>query len=216
MGLFGYQLGKEGIATVKAETVVWRGVAERFEPWIEDLQQWGVSCFDLCLEFNGEATLSSARKVKVKLLSRFQLCDPVDCSLPGSSVHGILQARLLEWVAISFSRGSSWPRDWTYVSRIAGRRFNLWATREAQQFQEVIHKEESIGIVLNMRRPDWGWNLEKSFIHGGGRNRETGKDSGKDCKEMGSESLHHMFILWKHIQTVNLWRLWTSAKTWHV
>ena len=41
------------------------------------------------------------------------LCDPVDCSPPGSSVHGILQARILEWVAISFSRGSYRPRDWT-------------------------------------------------------------------------------------------------------
>ena len=59
------------------------------------------------------------------------LCDPVDCSLPGSSLHGILQARVLEWVAISFSRGSSWPRDRTPVSHIAGRHFNLWATREA-------------------------------------------------------------------------------------
>ena len=56
---------------------------------------------------------------------------PVDCSLPGSSVYGILQARVLEWVAISFSRGSSRPRDRTLVSRTAGRRFNLWATREA-------------------------------------------------------------------------------------
>ena len=53
------------------------------------------------------------------------LCDPVDCGPPGSSVHGILQARILEWVAISFSRGSSQLRDWTQVSRIAGRRFNL-------------------------------------------------------------------------------------------
>ena len=53
------------------------------------------------------------------------LCDSVDCSLPGSSVHGILQARILEWVAISFSRGSSQPRDRTQVSRIGGRRFNL-------------------------------------------------------------------------------------------
>ena len=49
---------------------------------------------------------------------------------PGSSVHGILQARILQWVAISFSRGSSQPRDQTQVSCIAGRRFNLWATRE--------------------------------------------------------------------------------------
>ena len=60
------------------------------------------------------------------------LCNPVDCSLPGSFLHGILQARILEWVAISFSRGSSLTRDQTGVSRIAGRRFNLWATREAQ------------------------------------------------------------------------------------
>ena len=53
------------------------------------------------------------------------------CSLPGSSVHGIFQARILEWVAISFSRGSSRPRDGTQVSCIAGRCFTLWATREA-------------------------------------------------------------------------------------
>ena len=59
------------------------------------------------------------------------LCDSMDCSPPGSSVHGILQARILEWVAISFSRGSSRPRDWTQVSHIAGIRFNLRATREA-------------------------------------------------------------------------------------
>ena len=53
------------------------------------------------------------------------LCDPVDCSPPGSSVHGILQARILEWVAISFSKGSSQPRDRTQVFCIAGRRFIL-------------------------------------------------------------------------------------------
>ena len=44
------------------------------------------------------------------------LCDPMDCSSPGSSVHGVLQARIVEWVAIPFSRGSSWPRDQTHVS----------------------------------------------------------------------------------------------------
>ena len=53
------------------------------------------------------------------------LCDPMDCSLPGSSFHGILQARVLEWVAISFSRGSSQPRDGTQVSRIPGRHFTF-------------------------------------------------------------------------------------------
>ena len=56
------------------------------------------------------------------------LCDPMDCSLPDSSLHRILQARVLEWVAISFSRGSSQPRNQTRVSCILGRRFNLWAT----------------------------------------------------------------------------------------
>ena len=56
------------------------------------------------------------------------LCDPVDCNLLGFSVHGILQARILEWIAISFSRGSSWPRDRTRISHISGRHFNLWAT----------------------------------------------------------------------------------------
>ena len=53
------------------------------------------------------------------------LCDPMDCGLPGSSVHGILQARILEWIAIPFSRGSFWPRDRTRVSCIAGRFFTI-------------------------------------------------------------------------------------------
>ena len=58
------------------------------------------------------------------------LCDPMDCSLAGSSLHGIFQVRILEWVAISFSRGSFQPRDRTQVSRIEGRLFTVWATRE--------------------------------------------------------------------------------------
>ena len=59
------------------------------------------------------------------------LCDPMDYSLPGSSVHEILQATILEWVTICFSRGSSRPRNGTWVSCIAGRFFTIWATREA-------------------------------------------------------------------------------------
>ena len=51
------------------------------------------------------------------------------CSPPGFSVHGIFQARILEWVAVSFSRRPSWPRDWTQVSHIVGRCFTVWATR---------------------------------------------------------------------------------------
>ena len=56
------------------------------------------------------------------------LCDPVDCSPPGFSVHGISHARVLEWGAIAFSRGSSPARDWNWVSRTVGRRFTVWAT----------------------------------------------------------------------------------------
>ena len=55
----------------------------------------------------------------------------MDCSLPGSSVHGIHQARILEWVPILFSRGSSQLRDQTRVCSIVGRFFNILATREA-------------------------------------------------------------------------------------
>ena len=58
----------------------------------------------------------------------------MDCSLPASSVHGIFQARILEWVAISFSRRSSRPRDQTHISCIAGRFFAVLATRESQEY----------------------------------------------------------------------------------
>ena len=75
------------------------------------------------------------------------LCYPVECSPPGSSVYGIFHARILEWVAVSFSRGSSQPRDRTQVSCITGRCFNLWATREALGHMVVlflVFKESSI------------------------------------------------------------------------
>ena len=63
-------------------------------------------------------------------------CNLTDCSLPVSSVHGILQTRILEWVAILFSRGSSQPRDRTWVSHIAGRFFIIWAIRETHSLLE--------------------------------------------------------------------------------
>ena len=77
----------------------------------------------------------SHQKVKVLIA---QLCptlfDPVDCSPPGFSVHGKSQARILEWVAISSSRGSSQPRDRTRVSCSANRFFTIRVTREALQY----------------------------------------------------------------------------------
>ena len=111
----------------------------------------------------------------------------MDCNLPGSSIHGILQARILEWVAISFSRGSSWPRDWTQVSCIAGRCFNLWATREAQnnisivpivglslkhqtrayyKLEEVAESYILLSFVLigKEKNKGWFWDLLKIYI----------------------------------------------------
>ena len=75
-------------------------------------------------------------------------CDTMDCSLPGFSIHGISQSRILEWVAISFSSRSSWPRDWTWVSRIVGRQFTVWATREVhvQKRRLLFHKETHVNI----------------------------------------------------------------------
>ena len=103
---------------------------------------------------HGDVTLLSSlyllRVVKVKSLRRVRLfVTPVDCSLPGSSVHGILQARILVWVTISFSRGSSQRRDRTRVSRIGGRCFNLWANREA--WSAAVH-----GVARSQTRlSDW-------------------------------------------------------------
>ena len=65
--------------------------------------------------------------------SRPTLCDPMDCSPPGSSVHGISQAIILEWVTVPFSRGSSQSRDWTLLSHIAGGFFTAWVTTEAPE-----------------------------------------------------------------------------------
>ena len=67
----------------------------------------------------------------------------MDCSPPSSSVHGILQARILEWVAISFSRRSSRPRNRTQDSHIAGRRFNLCTTREAFKYKNAVSQKTS-------------------------------------------------------------------------
>ena len=78
------------------------------------------------------------------MLSHVQLCDPMDYP-----IHGILQARILEWVAIPFSRGSSQPREPTQVSRIADRPFTIWATREAH-IQEIIAKSKITKVYAYM------------------------------------------------------------------
>ena len=77
------------------------------------------------------------------------LCDPMDCSC----VHGILQARILEWVAVPFSRGSSWPRDRTWVAaRIVGRFFTVWATDNAEKRKEMKTFKNNTEMAQNARK----------------------------------------------------------------
>ena len=80
--------------------------------------------------------------------------NPMDYSPPGSSVHGILQARILEWVAIPFSKGSSWPKDQTQVSCIAGRFFTMWATRDEKLVTKTVlmqtHRESKFILLWNI------------------------------------------------------------------
>ena len=81
---------------------------------------WNITfCSLFCFFFPAVACLPTRHFYFMPTLI-IPLCDPMDCSPPGASVHGILQARILESVAILFSRGSSWPRDWTWAFCIAG------------------------------------------------------------------------------------------------
>ena len=92
--------------------------------------------------------------MKVKVLVNYScptLCNTMDSSPASSSVHGILQARIMEWVAIPFSRGSSQPRDWTQVSHIAGRFFTIWATWESLNYTHThTHTHTHIYIYTHI------------------------------------------------------------------
>ena len=112
------------------------------------LEEPGLSWIGCWWEF-GCWWLSEEGKEKVNVAQSCPtLCNPMDCSLPGFSVHGIFQARILEWGAITFSRGSSRPRDRTWVSSIGDRCFNLWATREAPKGYINFLKEHLIVVKI--------------------------------------------------------------------
>ena len=96
------------------------------------------------------------------------LCDPMDYSLPGSSLHGIFQSRILEWIATLSCRGSSLPRDRIWVLCIAGRFFTIWVTREAPtnvlvtqlcpslcDSMDSIPPDASIHEILQPRKLEW-------------------------------------------------------------
>ena len=92
---------------------------------------------------------------------------PTDWRPPGSSVHGILQARILEWAAIPFSRGFSWPGDQTQVSYIAGRFFMVWASREAQDEVRCLLMGSVSTLPINVPIPFLfllKWHFANNFL----------------------------------------------------
>ena len=95
--------------------------------------------------------------------------DPINCNPPGYSIHGILQTRILDWVAISFSRGSSRSRDRTGASCIAGRCFTIWVTREANQGNSMCKMHRGSG-ELGILKHLYQWNLSQGrTVRRGGR-----------------------------------------------
>ena len=103
------------------------------------------------------------------LQSCLTLCDPMDCSPSGSSVHGILQARILEWVSRPSSRGSSWPRDGTQVSCIAGRCFIIWDTRAVPPYSGIAWDLDKFligcGHCLGSRKHNTGVATDQRTQH---------------------------------------------------
>ena len=130
------------------------------------------------------------------------LCDPMDYSPPGSSVPEVLQARILEWVAISFSRGSSQPRDQTWVSCTAGQLFTLWATREAYGIN--LNPSNSLSHMLPLRVCSpvssslWPYVTCDSSVHGILQARImdwVAMPSSKGSSQLRDQT-HHSYISW--------------------
>ena len=94
---------------------------------------------------------------------------PHELNLPGSSVHGILQARMLEWVAVPFCRGSSQPRNRAKVSRIAGRFFTIWATREPGTREQILYDS----TYISRQSKSTGTEIEAWNKRGGYTGRGT-------------------------------------------
>ena len=119
------------------------------------------------------------------------LCDPMNYSLPGSSIHGISQARILEWLGNSFSRGSSWHRDWTCISCVFcfGRWIlHQWATRElfSPNTSSLVKPKKGLFIF------PWIWYYSIVYlVEKKGKNK---RDRGRYSRESG---LFWFCLLWK-------------------
>ena len=118
----------------------------------------------------------------------------MDCSLPGSSVHGIFQARILEWVAISFSRRSSWSRDWTCISWIGRHSLPLSHQRSAQKQYRNAKSRLSNAIFYNNRK-------QLEILHA---NRQS------DTQPLGrsQQGVWQRLLVWIKSLSIDWWMDW--------
>ena len=170
----------------------------------------------------GEVLTPELPEVKVIQLCP-TLCDPMNCSLPDSSVHGILQTRILEWVAIPSSKGSFQPMDWYQVAHIEGRYFTIWATGMPLKLPQIVtFKILKACIWIPPPRPrvclgpqcDWTqrWSSQVSFC-GLLSLPMTHDASFKAC-------VFYCFRLWAALfpwnwivgRTLNLWWKWPTYR----
>ena len=126
---------------------------------------------------------------------------PLGRSQPGSSLHAILQARLLEWVAIPFSRGSSWPGDWTHVfcvSCAVGRFFTCWATVTLCDilFKKGLQRRSVLGVHWK----DWCWSRNSNILPPDAKTWLIWKDLdfGKDWGQEEKGRIEYEMVRWHH------------------
>ena len=134
-------------------------------------------------------------------------CDSIHCNPQVSSVHGILQARILEWVTIPFSRGSSGPSDQTLISCIAGGFFTIWATREAHRY--------SVGSIP-LENPGW---YEWFIIEGNTQSRLSVyelDDIGVNVRKLPSLFISFFICTMEVVLASTSWFLWGSNKLTHL
>ena len=129
-------------------------------------------------------------KVKVKVTQSCPtLCDPMDCCPPGSSVHGILQARILECVAISFSRGSSWPRA----------------------HMKCHHKHSSVPVVDGHTHEPQSWTQHRATQQSPAQRAPSGQGGDPDSAWVSQERFHRKCELWEGLKEFPKHKIWIRA-----